>query len=98
MNAMLEPSIAAANIHGRDASRQGTPWPADRITPSSQGGFMHRLDATAHRGDSKISSCRLLYRLSAWQRHLSFRFRYERDSGQKLATFLYPAANLCNHD
>src|SRR5215472_2372374 len=95
MNAMLEPSIAAANTQGRDSSRQGTPWPADRITPSSQGGFMHRLDARAHRGDSKISSCRLPI---SWQLGATPFAHYTSRSRQELATFLYPAADLCNHD
>jgi len=37
MNAMLEPKIVAANIHGSDFGAHGTTLGADRITPSSHG-------------------------------------------------------------
>jgi hypothetical protein len=37
MNAMLEPKIVAANIHGSDGGAHGTALGLDRITPSSHG-------------------------------------------------------------
>jgi len=38
MNAMLEPKIVAANIHGSDTRAHGSTVGRARITPSSHGG------------------------------------------------------------
>jgi hypothetical protein len=37
MNAMLDPKMVAAKIHGSDTAAQGTTLRRARMTPSSQG-------------------------------------------------------------
>jgi hypothetical protein len=52
MNAMLEPRMVAARIHGADLALQGIVRAPATITASSQGSFMLNLDADGFGLDS----------------------------------------------
>jgi hypothetical protein len=60
MNAMLDPRMVAASTHGLDLSAHGAPELPDRSAASSQGCFMHSLDAESIASDSGIKTILLI--------------------------------------
>jgi hypothetical protein len=49
MNAMLEPRMVAASIHGLDASPHGDSLSPNRNTASSQGALIEKYGRSIHR-------------------------------------------------